>query len=737
MRYLTLIFLFFSLIFAQNIDPSHYDLIDIGDTTPIKIGLALSGGGALGIAHVGVIKVLEQESIPINFITGNSIGSVIAGFYAAGYKACQIESILLHANMTKLLSSDIRFGARYLPERQNRQRYTFQFAHNKLVPSLPSGLISIQNAEFLFMQLLSKIEYNSYFDFDSLTIPYRTIAVDLKTGKKISFRKGRLAQIIRASMAVPGIFPPVKIDDYELIDGGIISNLPVDQLFEFEPDLIIASLTTKKEIETNGSVIDVVLRSIDLIGIDDWEKQKESADFVIEPNVEKFRNSDFDKVAQLIKAGERAAQIVLPRIKKRIAGHKIVRNRRILTNRQLPIISNIKFQGLHTTREQVIRPRMSLQKGDQLDFARLIDDLMNIYDTDFFKHIDYDLEFNQGQDSVTVIIKCEEKAFGYYALGIRYDNFDGANLGLAVGQGNIKGSGADIRAAFNLGNPNEIRFGLTGNRLYRFPFGYRIDGFWRSMEKQFYDYRCFEMPWISHKIDAKGGIIETGYSLSKNAFFNFGLIGYKAKCEYTSISVFLKNQYVIGPLFRIEYNSFNDLYLPMRGNTYQMQVLYSSRALKASEDFWKLSYFSEHIIPLSNRLYMHPKLEFGISSEWIAITEYFNIKNHYLYTDFGDVLYMTPQKFILSHSFDIKLIDLFDRSDYPVFLQVFTTAASFVKYYDLMNINSYHWSAGIGLKTNTPLGPMQLNIGRTGFNDYHAGPKISFSIGREFRYTED
>lgn len=727
MRYLALILVFFAVISAQT----EFDTL-----SQVRIGLALSGGGALGIAHVGVLKALEQEGIPVNFIAGNSMGSVIAGFYAAGYKACQIESILLSINLAKVLSSEISFGARYLPERQNRQRYPFQFAHHKLVPSLPSGLVSIQNAEFLFMQLLSQIEYNSYYDFDSLAIPFRTIAVDLKTGKKISFQKGRLAQIIRASMAVPGIFPPVKIGDYELVDGGIISNLPVDKLFEFKPDLIIASLTSKKEVESDGSVIDVILRSIDLIGIDDWEKQKESADFVIEPDVDKFKNSDFHKVAELIKVGEQAARAVLPQIKSRIAGQKLMHSRRIIQKRKLPIINKIEFQGLQTTREQIIRPRMKLHQGDYLEFDRLINDLKNIFDTDFFKHIDYDLEFMPVQDSVTVIIKLEEKEFGYYALGIRYDNFDGANLGLAVGQGNLKGSGADIRAVFYLGNPNEIRLGLTGTRLYNLPFGYRLDGFYREIVRNFYD--IYPEQCLPQQIDISGGVLETGYILGKNAFFNLGIVGYQAKyenCAYTSY--YSCNKLVVGPTFQVEYNSYNDLYFPNQGASYQVKGLYSSKALQASKDFWKIGCNAEQMIRLSNRLFLHPRLEIGISGGFVAQSEYFNATG-FNYIWFRKNKFMTEQKLILSHSFDIKLIDLFGRSDYPVFLQIFTTAASFVKYNDWMILDNYEWSAGIGIKANTPIGPMQLNFGYADNKDSDIGElKIGFSIGKEFRYSED
>ena len=125
------------------------------DTAQVRIGLALSGGAALGLAHIGVIKVLEQEGIPISYITGNSMGSMVGGVHAAGYTAVEIESIAVNADWSHLFSSRIPYGAQYLPERQQNERYILQLQHDNFSPSLPSGLIPLQNVEFLLMELLS------------------------------------------------------------------------------------------------------------------------------------------------------------------------------------------------------------------------------------------------------------------------------------------------------------------------------------------------------------------------------------------------------------------------------------------------------------------------------------------------------------------------------------------------------------------------------------------------------
>lgn len=702
---------------------------------PIRIGLALSGGGALGQAHVGVLKVLEQENIPISYIVGNSMGALVGGFYAAGYRAVQIESILLNANWQNLFSSEIPFGAQYLPERQQRRRYILQLRHHNFIPSFPIGLIPIQNGEFLFMKLLSNIEYNTFYDFESLPIPYRAVAVDLKSGKKIVLKNGRLAQAIRASIAVPGVFAPIKLGKYDLVDGGIISNLPVDLLDEFEPDLKIASFTTKKNQEQSGSVIDVIMQSINLIAIDDWEKQKLLADVRIEPDVEKFKNSDFYKVKELIRAGETAASAMLPELKAKIGERQIIDLRKKVVKRDLPIIKSISFIGLETVRENIVKQRMKLRQGETLNFERLIGDLENIYYSNLFDHIDYNLQFNQTRDSVDLVVKLNEKAYGFYSLGVRYDNFDGANLGLEIGQGNIKGSCAQARAAFLLGNDKEIRLGINGTRLYSLPIGYRLDGFWRTTKAVFYDW--FEMRDVLHTIEMLGGVIETGYILGNNAFFNIGLIGYQTKNDDYNFK-----ELVVGPSLRIEYNNFNDLYFPSRGMNLKFSAFYSIKQIGADADFWKARYFSEYIVPFSTSFLMRPKLDIAISDGLLACTEEFKYGG-LNFLGFDKYEFVTNQALMLSNSFDLKLFELFNLNSYPFYVQIFANLATFNKMNELFDDiefkQDFYWSAGLGIKTNTPLGPLQLSISFPDFGKYNDNRKLQFSlsVGREFRYAEE
>jgi len=714
------------------------------DSSPVRIGLALSGGAALGLAHIGVLKVLEEAGIPISCISGNSMGSMIGGIYAAGYRATEIESIAVNANWSNLFSSNPSFGAQYLPERQQGQRYIIQLRHRNLFPAFPSGLIPLQNVEFLLMNLLSEIEYNTRYDFDSLPIPYRAVAVDLVTGKRIVLKQGRLEKAIRASIAIPGVFAPEEQDNQELVDGGVQQYLPVDPLLECKPDFIIAVLTMKHKRETGVSLIDVVSRTMDVVGIEDLNRQKESTDVLIEPNVDPFLHSDFARAGELIAAGESAALAALPEIKAKLAGRKLFSEPRKVASRTLPFIHSIRFEGLKITHQRLVYNEIKTRSGSYLNFSQLINDLRRLFDTGLFEDLNYRLEFT-GEDWVDIIIELKEKAYGFYSVGLRYDNTDKVELGLEVGQGNLSGSGAGIRGVIQWGNPNEYRLGFTGTRLFRFPFGYRLDGFWRSLDRSYYLNGKLQ---DDYKVDSRGGVAEAGYILGRDAYFNFGITAFQALLySMPPLPIFdtvPKSEWIIGPTFQLEFNNFNDLFLPSRGLTYQITGFLATKKLKSKNDFLKVDFSTNRVVPLSSWLLLRYGFELGMSWGKLAWSEYFHSGGENL-AGFAKNEFTSPQRTIVRLGTDFRLFHLFNRNDYPFYLQLLSNIATFEKVNRLINnpnLDSVlNFGVGIGFRTNTPIGPFQFVLGIADFAkpsaDSLARINVSVSIGRDFRYIRD
>jgi NTE family protein len=734
-RILLTVTVFAALVHAQS--GSDYG------TEPVKIGLAFSGGAALGLAHIGVLKVLEREHIPVWCISGNSMGSMIGGVCAAGYRAAQIESIAVHADWSRLFSSSVPFGAQYLPERRESQRYVFQLRHRNFVPSFPSGLVPLQNVEFLLMELLSETEFNTGYDFDSLPIPFRAVAVDLVSGDKVVLRKGRLEQAIRASIAIPGVFAPEMIGRQELVDGGVQQYLPVEPLFENNPDIVIAALTMKRNPETGISLIDIMSRAMDIINVRDLTEQKSLADIVIEPDVDAFRHSDFVRARDLIAAGEKAAEAALPEIRMLIAGRAIAVPDRPVRPKTMPYIRSLQIAGLHTTRASLIRDHIHTRPGDRLDFGVLRSDLVRLFNDGLFDDVDYQIT-GAGRDSLDLTIDIQEKDYGVYNLGVRYDNVDNIVLGIEVGQLNLGGSGASARAAATVGNPEEYRLGLTGTNLFMFPFGYRLDGFLGTITRSYfaagnrvgyYDTRYL------------GGVAEAGYILGRDAFFNLGVnlsrISYYPIPGVAFFDSFPAREWMIGPTFNLEFNNFNNPYFPTSGLRHKLAVFYSLTRMGSRTNCLTFDYNYEHVIPIGSKFLLRNGLDLGTVLGVLPLARYYHTGGGN-FVGFAQEEFTTRHRYVLHLDLERRLFNLFGQDAYPFFIQAISNLGAFEFPRRLTDIDAWpaklHWGLGLGIRTNTPLGPLELFFGAADFGKPATEGELRFNfaltVGREFRYTQ-
>ncbi|MEO0077975.1 MAG: patatin-like phospholipase family protein [candidate division WOR-3 bacterium] len=704
---------------------------------PVRVGLALSGGAALGIAHIGVLKVLEREGIEVCAISGNSMGAMVGGLASAGYSAAQMESIAVAADYPLLFSTSVPFGARYLPERQQETRYLVQLRHRNLFPSLPSGLVPLQNVELLLAGLLADIEYNTQFDFDSLPLPYRAVAVDLVSGQREVLRRGRLTHAIRASIAIPGVFAPLQEGGRELVDGGVHQYLPVEPLLEFKPDFVIAVLTMKRNPETGVSLIDVVSRTTDIVGMADLKKQLAIADLVIEPNVDPFRHSDFVRARELIAAGESAAVKALPEIRRLLAGRVPIGGRKAVTYRPRPTVRSVRFEGLDITRPSLLVRELRTWSGATLDFAVLIDDMRRLFNTGLFEHVDYRLEF-PAPGMVDVVLAVKERAYGFYSLGVRYDVRDGVLVGVELGQGNLVGSGAGARAAVTVGNPDELRLGVSGTRLFGLPFGYRLDAFSGLAE---YDYYPGEaMPFVRYSLRYHGGLGEAGYVLGHDAFFTVGYQGFRAVYRGAAPLDTLRPEWVSGPRFRVEVNRLDDLYLPTRGRWLRFGGVVSRKSMGSGRNFIQATFAGGAVVPVGARLSLRPSMDAGLSLGVPAWAAYYRTGGESM-TGFAPDEFTTPQRIVLRMGMDVLIVHLFGQRDYPLSIRLQSDVATFERPDNLFVAGDprlfLHWGSGVGLVTNTPLGPLVCMLS---YGDYlkprprHGGLNFTLTVGRDFRY---
>ncbi len=273
-----------------------------------RIGLALSGGGALGLSHVGVIKWLEKNRIPIDAVAGTSMGALVGGLYAAGYTSDEIEQFLGGVDWQAVLAQtpDFRQSAFRRKEDQREYPTAFEFGLKKGI-GLPSGLSAGHGVGLTIARFAAP--YHEMSSFDALPTPFRCVATDLVKGKEVVFDKGSLGEALRASMSLPAIFAPVKKDGMLLVDGGVLNNIPVDLVKKMGADVVIAVVLDKPpDVSKLNSLLSIAGRSISVMIAANERASIGAADLLVMPLLEGLETGDYLKWKEFVGRGVAAAE---------------------------------------------------------------------------------------------------------------------------------------------------------------------------------------------------------------------------------------------------------------------------------------------------------------------------------------------------------------------------------------------------------------------------------------------
>ena len=431
-----------------------------------KVGLVLSGGAARGLAHVGVLKALEEQGIHIDAIAGTSMGAVIGGLYASGYKIDELEKLALGIDWKEALSDapereDVPFR-RKQDDRDFLVKQKLSFRDDGSL-GLPLGVIQGQNLALLLESLLA--HSSDIRDFDKLPIPFRAVATDIVNGEKVVFRKGHLPQVIRASMSIPAVFAPVEINGQLLVDGGMVDNIPVDVAREMGVDMVIVvdigtPLRGRKQLNT---VFDILNQSITLMTRSNSEVQLASLkpdDILIQPALASYGTTDFGRALDIINAGYRATQVM----EKRLAGLRQSTDVQLAEARtaeeRTPVITAIKIENDSKIGDSVIRYYIRQPVGEPLDLGRLQRDMGTLYGLDYFDQVQYRV-VHKGQER-TLVISARGKRSGtdYLRLGLNLsDDMRGDsafNIGASYRINGINQLGAEWLTRVQLGDKQEL-----------------------------------------------------------------------------------------------------------------------------------------------------------------------------------------------------------------------------------------------------------------------------------------
>lgn len=332
-----------------------------------KVGLVLSGGAAKGLAHIGVIKALEENNIPIDYVTGTSMGGLVGGFYAAGYSPSEMEYIATSKDFQEWVTGT--FDAEYTYYYQRKATSASIIALGLGLDSvfqakLRSNIINDIPLNFALLELTAQATINSNWNFDSLMIPFRCMIADVFSQQQISVRNGSLGEALRATMTVPYVYRPIKINDRYVFDGGLYNNFPVDVMEkEFKPDIIIGvnvSSKTFKEypFKTDEEAVGKLFNYLLLSKSDSALINKDG--IYIAPDVSDFSVVDFKKPEELIRIGYEAAMAKMPEIKEKIKREQSRESKKLMrinfNDKKSPIIFNaLRFTGVNNRQKVYIR----------------------------------------------------------------------------------------------------------------------------------------------------------------------------------------------------------------------------------------------------------------------------------------------------------------------------------------------------------------------------------------------
>jgi NTE family protein len=430
----------------------------------VKIGLVLSGGGARGAAHIGVIRRLEELRIPIDYIAGTSMGSIIGGMYASGMSPDEINAVMTDIDLAASFSDETRRKDRTFRRKLDDKLNLFELKPGLSDDGeikLPTGLLQGQKIDLILSKI--SLPVAGIQDFDELPIPYRAVASDMVTGKPVVINKGDLAKAMRASMNIPSAFAPLKFEDKLLVDGGIANNLPINVVRDMGADVVIAvdistPLRDKDDLDNVLKLTDQLIGIMTRSNTEVQIKTLTERDVFIVPDLGDIGTADFERVTEAVPIGYNAAQgknSELEKLSIPVDEYAVHLSRRGKPDNRLPTISFVRLENKSRVNDEVISSRLNIKPGDQLDVAQLEDDIGKIHGLDLFENVNYEVVEEEGKTGV--VVHAIEKGWGpnYLQFGfVLSDNLEGDNsynLGVAYTRTAINRLNGEWRTALQLG----------------------------------------------------------------------------------------------------------------------------------------------------------------------------------------------------------------------------------------------------------------------------------------------
>lgn len=440
-----------------------------------KVGLVLSGGGAKGFAHIGVLKVIEEAGLPIDYIGGTSMGSIIGGLYSIGYSPKMMQQIVEEQNWDAIMSDAIPQKYISIDDKMLDRHYlaTFPLRNKKI--QMKSSIYDGEMINLLLARFTSPVY--KIRNYDELSVPFLCVAADLESSDAYEMTKGNLQRSIRASMSIPFYFSPVEVDGRLLIDGGLRNNFPVPNVRQKGVDIIIGvdvqrDFHKKDELNSMSTIMDQIILMAD---IDAYKRAKEDVDVYIKPNLAQYGMMDFNHYDSIIALGERAAREKLPQLKRladsinNISDYK--RERPDIKPLDTVYVVSLKIEGVGEENTSFIRKSFAKHYPTTMSLKDIETSIMRICATGYYKNIWY--EFRPAAKGVNLVLHCEEKEEETVSIAAHYDTDYGIGILTNITFKNVLNfpKRSTLSADINIAEDPYFKLRLHSNISQKFKYG--------------------------------------------------------------------------------------------------------------------------------------------------------------------------------------------------------------------------------------------------------------------------
>jgi len=685
----------------------------------LETGLALSAGSAAGLAHVGVLSALEAEGIRVDAIAGTSMGAVIGGLYASGYRADEIEQVVRSVDWQEVFSRKPERTLVPLAQRLDLVPAVGRVGLKAGGIELPSAIQSDYRVNRLLIKLLTVPSLSARGNFDLLPIPFRAVAADLATGERVIFDRGNLARAVRASMAIPVLLPPVEDRDRTLVDGGIADDFPVGVAREMGGDYVIGvdARLPPKPPEEYRDAVGMAVKVAEVLARAHSQTFFEPPDLLIAPNLEGTNATDYDDYARIIELGRKAAIAPLAASPSRLRGQSPVDS--IAALPQTVTIDEVQVDGNRSARDELIRETFGIHPSDRpIAIDQLLRGMDALYATRLFDSIWVDFT-PVGTDRVRTTVEVKETWPWALEGGVSYTDADQLGAFGRLRNRNLFGFGENL-AVTGAASDSELRAcaQLASHRLFTPAIGYYART-WLWEDKP----RLFVANDPAGRADFDRLGIAAGLQRPYGPSVLLRLGGAVERVETDAQADALiagSRERILSVNALLAWDRLDDLSFPSAGSTTMLSG--SSGAVRdletdRSSDYWRIAASGRLAQSLGERTVLELGLLAGTSGGEVPEHELFRIGGPTVPGLYREELWNRQ-----AAAGEISTRRLVWRNLHAT---VQAGAGSAWTDWDAATFESLHWGFGVALEMPTLVGPVSLMWGRGDGHD----SRIYFTVG--------